>query len=225
MQILPNYDIDTLNLIIGFARSGKSTLALDIIRRFLFFRNMSKDLNVCLPQFAKIFRYNTAFDEDYDLQNNFKYIRAEPILIDEGYLVADRRFSMTDKQIRLTHTINTNARNNNSTFMLIQNSTDLDMRFIAKANTIFLITARNLAYVYVKSSKYPIVKEFSAFKKFLDAPDILDNETLANFELKRNTAFLTTTHWIDLGKSTHYSKIFDYYLNFKNNKLLRGKLG
>ncbi len=170
---MQNYDLDAHILIIGQARSGKSTLSLRFLERIYSIKHdipLSDVDNFIVNRdfFNKNMIYNP--NQKLDLvKQNFKDV----IITDEAFLVADKRESMTGTNIKYTKMLNVFANRNNIVFTNMQDFTELDARIRKKANLIILITQRGLAYSYLQSVNLPIVKQPSIFEFFEDNPYFL----------------------------------------------------
>jgi GTPase SAR1 family protein/DNA-directed RNA polymerase subunit RPC12/RpoP len=170
---MQNYDLDAHILIIGQARSGKSTLSLRFLERIYSIKHdipISDIDNFIVNRdfFNKNMIYNP--NQKLDLvKQNFKDV----IITDEAFLVADKRESMTGTNIKYTKLLNVFANRNNIVFTNMQDFTELDARIRKKANLIILITQRGLAYSYLQSVNLPIVKQPSIFEFFEENPYFL----------------------------------------------------
>ncbi len=148
--------------------------------------------------------------------NAFKNIKNAFIGIDEGYLVADKRESMSYINILYTKAINIFASNNNIIFTNIQDLTDLDTRIVRKAHIIFVIKRRGLAYTYVKQNNLPIIHQQSIFDLFERNPSLLTNGNIADAMLKRIKGFVGITKWKDLKRIN--SPLYVEYAKIKMQK-------
>jgi len=170
---MQNWDLDAHILIIGQARSGKSTLSLRFLERIYSIKHdiPLSDVDTFIVNkdfFNKNMIYNP--NQKLDLvKQNFKDV----IITDEAFLVADKRESMTGTNIKYTKLLNVFANRNNIVFTNMQDFTELDARIRKKANLIVLITQRGLAYSYLQSINLPIVKQPSIFEFFENNPYFL----------------------------------------------------
>ena len=202
---MSEYDLDFFAVIIGFARSGKSTLALDLIRHGLSFKYKKPITDSFIQnQMKEIIQKNVAYTEKDRLDTAFRSQQKQPFLYDEGYLAADRRQSMALQQIQLSHLINTNAKQNNQTYLLIQSYPDLDRRFLGKANLLILIKERGIARCFVKSSNYPLIKDAISFEKFDKNPELLNTEEIADYTLEKLPSFVFKLSWANLDGSPDF---------------------
>jgi len=170
---MQNYDLDAHILILGQARSGKSTLSLRFLERIYSIKHdipMTDVDNFIVNK--DFFNKNMIYSPQQKLdlvKQNFKDV----IITDEAFLIADKRESMSYVNVRYTKLLNVFANRNNIIFTNMQDFTELDARIRKKANLIILITQRGLGYSYLQSINLPIVKQPSIFEFFEDNPYFL----------------------------------------------------
>jgi len=170
---MQNYDLDAHILIIGQARSGKSTLSLRFLERIYSIKHdiPLTDVDNFIVE-KDFFNKNMIYSPQQKLdlvKQNFKDV----IITDEAFLIADKRESMSYVNVRYTKLLNVFANRNNIIFTNMQDFTELDARIRKKANLIILITQRGLGYSYLQSINLPIVKQPSIFEFFEDNPYFL----------------------------------------------------
>lgn len=186
------FDLDVNILNIGFARIGKSTLFYQQSRRVFAFRNGFKTLaesDVWLIK-RNFSSENVVYSSNQNLRKMLKEKEQDMIGSDEGYLTADKREAMVERNIHLGQDINAFANKNNIFCTSIQNLADLDTRFINKANIIQLITERGTALVYCKGKNFPIMKDSFGFERFIKYPRLLSNLELGSHHLKKLPSFI-----------------------------------
>jgi len=211
---MDGYGLDFFGDVVGFAQSGKSTLTFDLIKRGLCFKAKTPYSDAIKKELTDIVSNFTAYNEKDNLDEKFKTHRNTYFWYDEGYLNADRRQSMQGQQIGLSHQININAKNHNKTFLLIQNSSDMDLRFLNKANVFILIKERGSAYVFVRASNYPIIKDYLGFEKFIKNPELLSNTATADFALEGLPSFCFKISW----PNEDGDAVFQQYMKIKDQK-------
>jgi hypothetical protein len=170
---MQNYDLDAHILIIGQARSGKSTLSLRFLERIYSIKHdiPLNDVDNFIVE-RDFFNKNMIYSPQQKLdlvKQNFKDV----IITDEAFLIADKRESMSYVNVRYTKLLNVFANRNNIIFTNMQDFTELDARIRKKANLIILITQRGLGYAYLQSINLPIVKQPSIFEFFEENPYFL----------------------------------------------------
>jgi hypothetical protein len=204
---MPKNDLDSNNLIIGFSRIGKSTFTIDACRYIYCFK-MLKTLDY-IDNYLTEYRFinkNFVFNKRQSLEDMIKTKYAEPIVADEGYLIADKRSSMQLEQYKLTETYNTYASNNNIEFTQIQNLTDIDQRYINKANSITLLTARGDANLYSTFKGFAIIKEDYGFDYLQKNSWLLWDRTTGLDSLKIPHSFISNDiSWSKMANSPLYN--------------------
>lgn len=214
---MPNYDLDSHNLIIGFARVGKSTLALQIIRRMFAYRlNYSLDQVDAYMVTNNYVNDNIIYDNSESVQKKIATKTAEPFLIDEAYMVGDRRMSMDYNQIKLGQTINKFAYKNHTIFTLIQNLSDLDVRFLNKANSVIIEYERGKALLFAKEKHFAIIKDTYGFEFYTKHPHLLNGLDKGLFSLKGLPAYVCSISWEQFKNNSLYDK----YLQNKKTSLV-----
>ncbi len=152
------YDLDFTLLLFGYARIGKSTLALHIIRRILAFKEIKPlqeiDKEIIEKEILKqiLFYDLDDLDKAKDIKESFRFF-------DEALFVGDKRESMMPNQIKLLKILNAYAKYHNINIIVIQNPMDLDMRLIRKANIIIPIVERGYAQVHIIPKNFPFVND------------------------------------------------------------------
>ncbi len=147
------FDLDFVFLIFGYARIGKSTLALDLFARLTSFVDM-KPYEIAIQ---KVF-------EKQNLQNSFIYSQKEyerfltqkynVFIHDEASLTENRRLHFLESQTKFLSAINSSALNNNIHFVLIQNYKDFDMLIKRKANGFIFVYQRGRALLFAKPKNF-----------------------------------------------------------------------
>jgi len=170
---MQNYDLDAHILILGQARSGKSTLSLRFLERIYSIKH-----NIPLNEVDNFIVEKDFFNKNmiYSPQQKLDLVRQnfkDVIITDEAFLIADKRESMSYVNVRYTKLLNVFANRNNIIFTNMQDFTELDARIRKKANLIVLITQRGLGYAYLQSINLPIVKQPSIFEFFENNPYFL----------------------------------------------------
>jgi hypothetical protein len=195
LAMIPSFDLESHIIIIGSARSGKSTLLLQFTRRIY-----SIWLNIPLSEVNK-----RLIDIDW-LFNNYIYTMKQTnsvfqkqhksvIGIDDAYFIADKRQNMSNPNIQFTHLINGLASHNNIVFTLIQNLTDLDTRIVSKSPLLILDYGRGVALGYTKQQNFPIIKSSYDFEIFERYPRLLSNEDVALELLRSRTGYTCNYSW------------------------------
>lgn len=170
---VPLHDLDAQVLIIGQARSGKSTLSLKLLERIYSVKYNTPLKSVADYIIKKdFFNRNMIYSKNQSLdivKRNFKDV----IITDEAFLVADKREAMQSANILYTKLINVFANRNNIVLTNMQDFTAIDARISKKANVILLITQRGTAYAYMQKVNLPIVAQPSIFEFFEKNPHFL----------------------------------------------------
>jgi len=201
---MSNYDLDAHVIIVGKARSGKSTLMLQLVRRILSIKQMMPysqiDVEV-VKWLYEGFIYNyTQFHKE---NNVFKNLYKSIIGIDEAFLIADRRKAMFDVNVEYTEMLNVFANHNNVIFTNIQDLTELDARVIRKSDAIIVIKERGLAYLYVKNTTLPIVRQPSLFEFFEKYPNYLNDIAVATHKLKHIRGYIGIIRWLPILENSY----------------------
>lgn len=193
---LPRYDLDSPTVILGEARSGKSTITLWLILRYFMDKYPSESMSEIIRRVIAVIQ-NTTFYSNEQKANPFK-VYETPVWFDEAYFTFDKRNSMDQGNISLTGYMNAFASHKNPVFVLIQNLSDLDERIINKSNVI-LVYERGDAYVFMRHKNFPILKTglFERIKKY---PYLIRNKMIGKYSLVHLPNFSGTLNWIPLAK-------------------------
>lgn len=174
------YDLDCKILVIGAARSSKSTLMLhgairiNSANKNLTFEASSNDL-LNNDWVNKGIIYTR--EQGFSVMGEF---RGSPIALDDVILIADSRESLNPLQVKFLQNLNFFASKNNIIFSLIQNYSELDKRLIRNANIIFLVFERGEALVFADSKNFPILNDAHYFERIVKNPFLIssgDKET------------------------------------------------
>jgi len=194
---MQNYDLDAHILIIGQARSGKSTLSLRFLERIYSIKH-----NIPLSEIDNFITEKDFFNKNmiYSPQQKLDLVKQnfkDVIITDEAFLIADKRESMSFVNVRYTKLLNVFANRNNMIFTNMQDFTEIDARIRKKANLIILITQRGLGYSYLQNINLPIVKQPSIFEFFENNPYFLySNQETIDWTLRhRIRGFIGIIKW------------------------------
>jgi ribosomal protein L32 len=216
-------DLDIHTLEVGATRTGKSTLFFQRTRRGRAFREGFKTLReadryLIDHNFAT---ENVAYTDSQNLRVMLKNKDQDFLSAEEGYLLADRREALYAKNIKLTQDINAYASKDHVFTTQIQNSIDLEVRFVNKANIFILLTERGKGMVFCKSNNFPIIKASFGFERFIKYPNLLNFQDIGERNLMMLHSYIFTIHWNTLddcqncGHRQHRDRICDY-CNCKN---------
>lgn len=204
---LSNYDLDGHILVLGTARVGKSTLTLQIARRYYSnkYQQNLQYVDTSLIQ-SKWYDSNIIYSREQGfspLKNNKK----EFIQVDDAVLLADKRGSMLPDQSKFLGKMNFYASNNNLIATLIQNLADLDSRLYSKANLVIIVYERGKALVYAKPKNFPIVRDTFDFD-FIQKHTYLLNqgERRSLYNLKRIRSYIGEIRFKSLADNPLYKK-------------------
>ena len=198
---MPEYDLDYHGLKIGFARVGKSTLCLQEIRRRRAYMLGTRDLNAADRYLIDhdFAHNNMAYSKKQNIKKMFGSLAyGDDFLFDEGYLTADRRTSLDRATVAISQTVNLYASKNAAVHTCIQNLTDLDRRFFAKANSIDVLVERGKSLCFCGSKNFPLIKDFYGFERFFDTPYMLSSYESGVYNLMRLPSFVGVKHWVEL---------------------------
>ena len=197
----PDFDLDTFNITFGFARIGKSTQACQLQKRYYAFRNEIPfaEINDWILK-NHILKKTVLHTQKQNATELIVHSKEQFLWIDEGYLFGDRRRALTDQLIDLSHDVNTNADNNNIFFMLIQDLSDLDLRFVSKANTLTGITERGSGLLFASHKHFAIIKDSYNFEFLKKHQNLLNTYEKGLDTLKKLPAFTFTESWKTLQK-------------------------
>jgi hypothetical protein len=195
------FDLDMFVVVIGSARSGKSVLTLQCMIKIYQFRLMVKrsqsikyilENNIVADQIIYSLKQKSAFQE--------RFTNSPPsiFVFDDSYLTSDRRKAMTKQILFLSHIENTLANKNHITFMLIQNLTDLDRRFLDKSSSLITVKDRGHGKIFAKNKSYPFIKSYYGFERFEKNPNLLASEDLAEYNQDRMATRCGNISWRDL---------------------------
>jgi len=170
---MPQHDLDAQVLIIGQARSGKSTLSLKLLERIY-----SVKYNIPLGNVENYIIQKDFFNKNmiYSKMQSLDVVKAaykDVIITDEAFLAADKRESMNSNNVLYTKLVNVFANRNNIVLTNMQDYTALDFRVKRKSNLILLITQRGTAYSYLQKINLPIVQQPSIFEFFEKNPSFM----------------------------------------------------
>ena len=196
LAYLPRYDLEAPTVILGEARSGKSTLTLWLIKRYFEEKYANENRAAVTRRVTDVLNKHTFYSNEQRIN---PFVSEEtPIWFDESYLTFDRRRSMEEGNISLTGNLNVFANLKCPVFALIQNLSDLDERIINKSNVI-LVYERGDAYVFMRHKNFPILKTglFERIKKY---PYLIRNKQIGKYSLVHLPNFAGTLNWIPLAK-------------------------
>lgn len=191
---LPRYDLDAPTIILGEARSGKSTLTLWLIKRYFEYKYPQESVYDIQHRLLDIVQKHTFFSVDQHTNPFDAY--ETPVWFDESYAVLDRRNSMNQSQIDLTGKLNAYASHKNPVFALIQQLSDLDERVVNKSNVI-LVYERGDAYTFMRHKNFPILKT-SIFERIKKYPYLIRNKMIGKYSLMRLPNYSGCMNWIPL---------------------------
>jgi hypothetical protein len=187
-SILPRYDLDNLTIVSGFARSGKSTLALQLIKRIYAFRLNKSIKDKELIRFLKrefLAKYTFYIPSYNEFSRRFEYENEKVFLIDEGYFSSDKRESMNKEQINLSKSINAFANKKHITFLIIQFLSDLDLRFINRANILIHCYERGKALIFVKQKSFSFKIDIFGLENYLKRRVNIKDKNVLLYLLKK----------------------------------------
>jgi len=180
-----DHDIDFVNIIVGANRSGKSSLLYQVARRFYAYRMGFKKLSDS-DYYLLNEDFNTRnviYTKSQSMESTFKGIDRGLIGADEMIFQGDRRESMQAANINLYKIITSEASRNNVSMLLIENLSNLDSRFLSKANSILMVLERGRALLFVKEHNFQIIKD-PGFQIFEKQPWLLSNYEAGIYNLK-----------------------------------------
>jgi len=189
-SILPRYDLDNLTIISGFARSGKSTLALQLIKRIYAFRLNKSLRDKELMKFLKkefLAKYTFYIPSYNEFSRRFEYENEKIFLIDEGYFSSDKRESMNKEQINLSKSINAFANKKHITFLIIQFLSDLDLRFINRANILIHCYERGKALIFIKQKSFSFKIDVFGLESYLKGRVNIKEKNVLLYLLKKKS--------------------------------------
>jgi ribosomal protein L32 len=214
---MPEYDLDYNGLVIGFARIGKSTLALQEYRRKYAFDMKVDDLSLADDYLIqhKFASENIAYSKKQDVKAMFRKGNiGDGFLFDEGYLLADRRESLDRAQVRISQLVNFYANRNRCIETCFQNLSDCDRRWFSKANAIQVIVERGHALLFCGSKNFALFKDLYGFERFVDNPNLLGADYESGvYRLRRLSSYVCDLHWSPLdncrtcGHAKHQSHV------------------
>lgn len=196
------FDLDSFNIIFGFARIGKSNEVLILCKLIIAFRN-----NLTLRESERFMLEKGFLKKSVihsDKQSIKEAIMENPfgiVVIDEGYVFADKREAMTQKLIGLTHDVNTNADQNLIWFVLIQREDDLDYRFTDKANSILGLTKRGLGILFSVEKNFAMIKDLYNFEFIRKHPNLMSDYIRGMHTLRQLKAFVYSIRHKDIEDS------------------------
>ena len=189
-SILSRYDLDNLTIISGFARSGKSTFALQLIKRIYAFRLNKTFKDKELRDFLKrefLAKYTFYIPSYNEFSRRFEYENEKIFLVDEGYFSSDKRESMNKEQIDLSKSINAFANRKHITFLIIQFLSDLDLRFINRANILIHIYERGKALIFVKQKSFSYKIDVFGLENYLKGRINVKDKNVLLYLLKKKS--------------------------------------
>lgn len=204
---MPKYDLDSTHLFIGFARIGKSTLVLDLSRIIYCFKySCTLGEAETIMIINKFTSTHIIYDQHQKYESAIKNLYADIVIGDEMYLLGDKRQGMYGTNINLTQKLSTHANHNLIHMFLIQQLTDLDQRYLNKANTIHLLTARGDAYLYSTLKNFSIIKQDYDFDYLQKNPWLFRSLDLGLESLKKPSSFITNDiSWDNLKTNKIYA--------------------
>lgn len=196
---MPDFDLDSFNIGFGFARIGKSTLASQLQKRYYCFRNMIplNEINEWMIK-NKILKKTVLHTQKQNSKELINKCREQFIWIDEGYLFGDRRNAMKDQLVQLTHDVNTGADNNNVFIMLIQDLSDLDLRFVNKANSMIGITERSFGLLFSRAKNFSFIKDSYNFEYIQKHQNLFNSYDKGLDTLKKLPSYTYHEEWPEL---------------------------
>lgn len=208
---MPQYDLDTTIINVGFARVGKSTLTLQQSKLILMFQLMRNDIDADMLEFV----YNRIIYDRSQSRAVLKNYAGLPMAFDEAYMTYDARTSMDQEQIELIRDMNFLASKRNIIFVNIQQFADLDKRILAKANVLQLLYEQGNALLFIKSNNFPVVKSTWDFTWFQKHERVLDNMDIALDYLVRVRGYNGIIKWKDIPKE---DIVLNAYLKVKQKR-------
>jgi len=213
LACMSNYDLDAHIIIVGKARSGKSTLMLQLVRRILSIKEIAPYAQIDASVVKWLYEGYIYNYPQFRREKQFQNIMHSVIGVDEAFLIADKRKAMYDINVEYTEMLNVFANRNNIVFTNIQDLTELDARVVRKADAIILIKERGLAYLYAKNTTLPIVKQPSIFEFFEKYPHYLNDAAIATHKLKHIKGYIGIMKWKQIPQTSY---LWQAYTERKN---------
>jgi len=114
---------------------------------------------------------------------------------DDSMNIADNRESLNRNHVKLSQAYNFYADRNHTFFEVIQNLSDLDIRYVNKANSLTLVTARGEGLLFAKEKNFALSKDTFGFESIINNPHILNDYDIALSALKKLHSYVCEVHW------------------------------
>jgi len=226
---MKDHDLNCDGLLLGFKRAGKSTLMLQAVRKLTMLRNHftteeQADEFLVKGLFAD---KNIFYDQRQNLNTAMKSMYEQILCVDEGFLIMDRRQSMSGSLVKLTQTINECGDRLNITLTLIQDYLALERRVVGSVNFIMFVVARGQALLFSADKTFAsLVRDLFGFDYLTENQWIFrqDREKVIA-RLKALPSYIADIEWEQLGDNLEYNKsgksgneFYDMYLNNKKDR-------
>ena len=192
---LKDYDIDFNMVVVGKARSSKSTFGEQFVKRFYSLRGFDFYAKIAgRPMYEAWVNDRCIYDQKQG-SNAIRSGEDQVNMWDETGKTHDRRKSMTKGQVQNTSDMNFFASKRNVNLMLIQNFSDLDLRATTKASAVLIVVERGRGLLFVDARYIPLAKDQFSFEQIMQNPDILKYAPMAIHMLKRMSSYVCELTW------------------------------
>lgn len=232
LSIMFRYDLDANIMIVGKARSSKTTLACWLWELIYGYRGLNLFLN---ERYKKLVDAHYIFDNTTGMTAIKEARKGDVNWFDELYLTFDRRKSMKSAQVETTSFLNFYASNNCVNLFLIQNFTDADQRITTKSTALILVLERGFGMLFSDSKFLPIFRDQFGLDAILDNPSLGKERELALHMLRSMREYICDLNWQPRGAELDESgvvqengdKIYAYVLqkkiDFQKQMLIKSK--
>lgn len=216
------YDLDNVVLISGYARTGKSTLALLLLTKIYAF-NMHMQIKDAVQYCKTLLKDNIFYIPSINkIVQMYAEKEKQVFIIDEGYFTADKRDALNKAHNELIKSLNAYANHNHISFVLLQDLADFDYRYFKKAKLLIQIYKRGKALLFGKTNNFAFRKNYFGLENLING-QIEFNDIFKNLHyLKHRSSYIFQFRWAKL-QGNLPKKLDFYYSLIKENKPILSK--
>lgn len=184
-------------LVVGRARSSKTTFGYSFVNDFMFSRNTPLDSQQKIEEWVN-------GHVIYDSRQRSNAEMNGLYMDDEGMLTGDRRRSMARLQVQKTENLQFYADMFAVNITLIQNFSDLDLRIVDASNAVVVVTSRGEGLLFIGGDAIALVKNTFGFEMFNEHPELLDNNEIAMQLLRSKASYIFDLTWRNMDDDPLY---------------------
>jgi len=206
--LAPSYDMQIVNVTIGWPRSSKSTEFLHRARAWAVYHY---NLENKLMADAKLVRdaycqKRMIYSQAQKFMDFLSEATNDKLCVDDAFILGDKRKGMKSEHVEIGELINTCADGNNVLDLLIQQKMGLDNRIFDSAAVIRVTLRRGEMVVLAGATGYGLIPQYLGLEQFIKHPERLRDYDNAKHYLQTLPSYVGIEKYPPLGDAKAYKK-------------------